>query len=250
MGRNDVALAHILQGRTREARDVYADEVVGAGEDQDRWPATVDLMLNITHYPDASAAHRAAALLANDPDGEERFWLGASAALEGRRTDLEGEIEALEAGAEEMAAREDSLEAQEYFGLALGLRGFEAIRRGDPETAREALERALARLPGSNVHDFLRFQLALMLLELGELREAEKYLKSLELYSPWLAGHLVTARVEYYLGQVYEALGDVESAKIHYGRFVSWWEDCDPELRDQWESGRQALERLTRESAS
>ena len=85
-----------------------------------------------------------------------------------------------------------------------------------------------------------------LLLDLARPREAERYFRSLVNWLP----HLLGAPAEYYLGQTYEALGDGEKAKFHYGRFVRWWEDCDPELRPWWERGRQALARLAREPVS
>ncbi|MEE8550170.1 MAG: tetratricopeptide repeat protein, partial [Gemmatimonadota bacterium] len=108
---------------------------------------------------------------------------------------------------------------------------------------------ALPELPGigphfvrSFAHGVLRFELGRLLLELGRAREAEPYFRSLEFISGF-----VGPQVEFYLGQVYEALDDPEEAKLHYARFVRRWEDCDPELRPLWERGRQALARLTGE---
>jgi hypothetical protein len=34
---------------------------------------------------------------------------------------------------------------------------------------------------------------------------------------------------------------------FHYGRFVNWWENADPELGPWLDRARQALERLTSE---
>ncbi len=82
-----------------------------------------------------------------------------------------------------------------------------------------------------------------VLLDLARPWEAERYFRSLVIFGRGAVG----APTEFYLGQVYEALGDFEEAKLHYGRFVRWWEDCDPELRPWWDRGREALERLTRE---
>ena len=81
-----------------------------------------------------------------------------------------------------------------------------------------------------------------LLLELGRAQEAEPYFRSLE-FEPFSVG----SQVEFYFGQVYEALDDPDEAKLHYARFVRLWEDSDPELRPLWERGRQALVRLTGE---
>ena len=34
------------------------------------------------------------------------------------------------------------------------------------------------------------------------------------------------------MAEIYEGLGNAEKAAYHYGRFVAYWKDADPEL--QW----------------
>jgi predicted Zn-dependent protease len=89
-------------------------------------------------------------------------------------------------------------------------------------------------------HFWFRILLGQLLLDEGDFARAERYLKPMEMRHRYL-----NAPIEFYLGQVYEGLGDEREARLHYARFVSWWEDCDPELRPMWEEGRAALQRLT-----
>ncbi len=182
----------------------------------------------------------------------DRFLIAGFAASEGRWADVETEVRALEADAEGALSQGDSLGAAESRAFSQALRGYAALRGGDSETAIRELQAALPELPGigpglvrSLAHAVLQFELGRLLLELGRAREAEPYFRSLEFF-PGLVG----PQVEFYLGQVYEALDDPEEAKLHYARFVRWWEDCDPELRPWWEQGREALARLAREPVS
>ncbi len=87
------------------------------------------------------------------------------------------------------------------------------------------------------IHGALRYEIGKMLLEQGELREAERYLESVEIHSG-------LAPAKLYLGQIYEASGDLQAARREYADFVRWWQDCDPELKPLWEEGRRTLERL------
>ncbi len=71
----------------------------------------------------------------------------------------------------------------------------------------------------------MRYELGQLWIELGDLRRAERYFQSLH-YHRWYA-----TPSDYYPGHVYEGLGDINKAKLHYGRFVRRWEDCDLALR-------------------
>ncbi len=179
----------------------------------------------------------------------DRFLIAGFAASEGRWADVETEVRALEANAEGALSEGDSLGAAESRAFSQAVRGYAALLGGDSETAIRELQAALPELPGLGpgrgfAHGVLQFELGRLLLELGRAREAEPYFRSLEFISGF-----VGPQVEFYLGQVYEALDDPEEAKLHYARFVRRWEDCDPELRPLWERGRKALGRLTREAS-
>ncbi len=51
----------------------------------------------------------------------------------------------------------------------------------------------------------------------------------------------------YYLGRIYDELDRPEDAAYHYGLFVEWWRDADPELQPWLNEGREALARLAGE---
>jgi tetratricopeptide (TPR) repeat protein len=59
------------------------------------------------------------------------------------------------------------------------------------------------------------------------------------------AGHLPHAYVR--VGELYEQRGDWETAVEYYGRFVSLWENADPELQPWVEEVRQTIARLSAE---
>ena len=98
------------------------------------------------------------------------------------------------------------------------------------------------------VHAVLRYKIGKALVEAGNVREAVRYLGSLRAWEPYPYPFRVPA--QYYLGIAYETMGNLDSARIHYGNFVRWWEDSDAEFRARWEEGRQALARLTVETSN
>jgi len=59
------------------------------------------------------------------------------------------------------------------------------------------------------------------------------------------AGHLAHAYVR--VGELYEQRGDWEQAIEYYGRFVSLWENADPEMQEWVEEVRQTIARLSAE---
>ncbi len=242
-----IGMLYQSRGRIREAREAYA-AIPGEApgflrfvrlQQQVGFLRFVSLQQQPGGRGDLAMAREAARKLATDPANPgtwNRILLGFFAAEEGRREDLEREIQALEsvAGAEESVA--DSLFRA---AGAEALRGVEASLRGDREAAIRSLEAALPHLWGP-LPALLRYELGRLWLEQDGFVEAERYLESLEMREPraW------SAPVEFYLGKVYEGLGNFEEARLHYGRFVSWWQDCDPELRPIWDQGRAALQRL------
>jgi tetratricopeptide (TPR) repeat protein len=192
----------------------------------------------------ASAA-ASAAVLAEEPAAETRFWLGAFAAVRERWVDAEAQLAALTApdSAGDAAAAFGAADRQ---ALAKALRGFVALRRGEYERARRLMEESL---PGLSVdaNAFARYELGKLALELGDPPAAKRYLDSLALRTQ--ARISLFAQVEYYLGVTHEALGQPDQALTHYGRFVNWWENADPELQPWVDRGRAALERLTAEAS-
>jgi len=110
------------------------------------------------------------------------------------------------------------LEAQEHRG------------RGDLEAAVETLEQ-MAR--PNNVQ---RWWIASLYMELDRPEQAERYLRSF-----WWSEYY---HANYYLGKVYEQLGQPEKAREAYQDFVEAWVNADPELQPMVEEAKQAIARL------
>jgi len=70
----------------------------------------------------------------------------------------------------------------------------------------------------------------------------------------WLAGIGMEGERSYMgirhfrMAEIYEELGDTEKAAHHYGRFVTYWKDADPELRWRVEEARRRMEALQGDS--
>jgi serine/threonine-protein kinase len=78
------------------------------------------------------------------------------------------------------------------------------------------------------------------LLRGGRLDEAEREFRIAAFWP------LYTVPAELGLGEVAEARGDDAAARLHYGRVVRWWRDCDPALRPVRDQARQGILRLDR----
>jgi tetratricopeptide (TPR) repeat protein len=67
----------------------------------------------------------------------------------------------------------------------------------------------------------------------------------------WLAGFGMPGERSYMgirhfrMGEIYEELGNAEKAAHHYGRFVTYWRDADPELQWRVQEARQRIEALS-----
>jgi serine/threonine-protein kinase len=165
----------------------------------------------------------------------DHYFLAALAARERRWDDFDLANTALQESARYAPASTRALRGREQQVL----RGLAASIRGDRRSAIRLLEGALPRISGTRAYP-LRYELGKLWLAEGDPRRAVGYLESIEYLAPAL-----NAPVEFYLGRAYEALDDVDRARAHYTRFVSWWEDCDPELEPLRAEGRDALNRLT-----
>jgi serine/threonine-protein kinase len=173
--------------------------------------------------------------LTRQPAPADHYFLTALAAREGRWDDFDREIAAL--GAAEMDAPTPAARVQRQREQQI-LRGLAASIRGERRSAIRLLEDTLPRISGTRVN-LLRYELGKLWLAEGNPRRAAGYFESIEYLVPAL-----NAPVELYLGRSYEALGEVDQARVHYARFVSWWEDCDLELEPLRAEGRRALDRL------
>ena len=169
-----------------------------------------------------------------------RALRAVQAANQGRWQVVEDEIQRFQNEAEERAAAGEQAAARTRTSYARILTAYTTLRRGDLDLAVAEYEKPLPNIAGWTLALF-RFSLAKALLERGDAGEAEKYF--LSLYDTAEAA----IPAQYYLGEVYEALGDPEKAKLHYARFLRWWENPDPELQPWVASAQAALERLAGE---
>jgi serine/threonine-protein kinase len=148
--------------------------------------------------------------------------------------------------ADSLSANGDSIAAVVAGGLADGLRGMLAARRGEYEEAISILRRAVLQSSALGgewmaVND-MRFTLAVALAELN--RESE----ALAVLDGGFDGAIfVEVPARLLAGQLYERRGDRERAIRAYSRVVELWRDCDPELVSQREVAERALDRLLAE---
>jgi class 3 adenylate cyclase/tetratricopeptide (TPR) repeat protein len=229
------AIAQIYEsrGRRHEAAEMLAPILGDLGSFWNYGLVASDLIdyRGTTDSVTAQAAER----LTREPSADDRFVVGALAAREQRWSDVERELRALEADVQAASPPDSNIGAR-----AQALRGYAAAVRGERRAAIRAFEEAYRWVTGPTA-GLVRVLLGKLWLEEGDFAQAERYFKTMELGD----AKVWQVPIEFYLGQVYEGLGDEHEARLHYARFVSWWEDCDPELRPMWEEGRAALQRLT-----
>jgi class 3 adenylate cyclase/tetratricopeptide (TPR) repeat protein len=247
-GQLQIALTHLLRGRIREARQAL---LTVSGEDPYGLHNSRHLLYwHVATFPDSSTAARVAEVVAASPFPEDRLMIGMFKASEGRWQEAEEQIRALESSGPGTTSEQTlgvgtrtTSAVVDGAALAQALRGYVAARQGDTRTAIHELEQALPKIPGHcpsvlcPYHALLRYETGRLQLAANNPRAAVQYLESVQ-FRP----HLTAA--ELYMGRAHEALGNMEKAKLNYGRVVRWWEDCDPELRPMWEEARQALNRL------
>jgi serine/threonine-protein kinase len=234
-------------GQTRKAREALDSW----GESSEVSVARFELVWHLAGYGDAETTQRALSVLTTDSQSHDRFLIGAVTASQGLWRDFDVQVTALQAEAEQAATERDSVEADEGRAYAAALMAYASAQRGERQAAIEALQAVLPRLPSlgpdfirSQIHEILRYELAKSHIEQGDFGRAEAYLKSLQFY------RTNTVPAEFRLARGYDGLGQLEKARLHYARVVKWWEDCDPELHAMWEQGRQALQRLTRQTTA
>jgi class 3 adenylate cyclase/tetratricopeptide (TPR) repeat protein/TolB-like protein len=226
-----IGYIYTTRGRLREAREAFE-----RGGELSSQTASLILQGALAADADPELKKRAAEALDLNYD-TEHFLLGALAAREHRWEDVDQQLEELKATWN--ASSRVGPDGLWTAAVAQALRGYSASVRGDRQAAIRAFTDALPHL-GGTLTILLRLELGKAWLGEGDFRRAEQYLRHVEFALP-----AVNTPTEFYLGQAYEGLGNIPEAKLHYGRFVSWWKDCDPGLRPMWEQGRAALERLT-----
>ncbi|MBI4541115.1 MAG: tetratricopeptide repeat protein [Gemmatimonadetes bacterium] len=134
--------------------------------------------------------------------------------------------------AEHAQSRGDSLLARRQDALARTLEAIGLWRRGQPRAALPALLAAY-REAGGAAQEFM-WALGMLHRELGQLQEAERYLRALSL----------DPLAHYHLGKIYEELGEREKARKSCELFVNAWKDADPELQPLVQETRERLARL------
>jgi serine/threonine-protein kinase len=232
----------LYRGRLREAGEILLTPEgsvrIGNYAGEPGGPRAI-LIAALLGLPVGDLASRAAAALPAEPTPTDRLLLGAWAAAEGRWTDHQAQLRALEA----LAAGGDSLLRNEA-GLPLALRGIGAAARGDRRAALHDLQAALPEIdggcPGSRcfLHSALRFRVGELLLQAGDARAALPWLRSVRQYDPSATYGKLR------LAQALEALDDAAAASREYALVVRDWQDADRELQPLVEEARSALRRL------
>jgi tetratricopeptide (TPR) repeat protein len=242
VGYNTLGFINRHRGRIEEAARAFGEEATLESRRADVSAARFDLVAYNYDLEDIETARAAAEVLRRDPTPGDRFRLGVLAVDEGASETVEDQIAALESVFGDSDLERERVAALASRSLAQALRCYAAVGARDVPTALEEFEKPMPRL-SNEAYELLIYELGKLLLEMGDLAEAARFFDTL-IYTP------AQTQAEYYLGEAYERLGDEERARLHYARFVRWWEDADPELRPWRERGRRALERLVGEPRS
>jgi hypothetical protein len=237
------ALAYLLRGRVREALALSDTGYVMLGCADCPWRGR--LYLALFGLADSVTGDRAARELAGVPDWDVLTHRAMYSATRGRFEEAEGVAALMERGAYDSTAMRDSA------GLACGrthakvIRTFAAGYREGPlaiPTLREVA--VLPYMSGCDMHLIpLRFLLIRILAESENAEDATPYFNGFDPF--W--DFEVIAPLEFYRGRVAERLGDLEQARYHYSRFVSWWDKADVHLQPFRDQARDALARLAEE---
>ena len=258
---------NVVQGRERAARDAYAEAI----SLQPQWQMMIyryramgfHLLypypradLEVLHDELARWDGRHAPLNLNQNHFEgttiQAFLLG----LTNWRLEEEEAVEAYVADLDRLsvAQPDDSL----AYSLARTLEGLQVWRRGEPERALQFFDDARLHFPvwvtGAGFYDepLVHYLRAEILYGEGRLEEALPWYASLD------DGGVAPAALAgvFYLGpsylrqaQIYDQLGENDTAIDFYERFIELWKDCDVELRPHVEEARERLGRLLEASS-
>ena len=187
------------------------------------------------------------AFQAVDTDTTGWFFVGAYAADRGRWSEHAAAVQAFRAAAvfrtTARQAGRDSIDSRAFSGAANALEGYGLWKRG---RAREALplltagQRDMVGLsPAAEANGFIRWWIALLLLELGKPAEAVPYLQTLWPGSIWRDPF-----VAYELGRAYAQMGENRKAIEAYQEALLAWRDADPVLKPRIEAARREIARL------
>ncbi len=180
-------------------------------------------------------------------DAETRtpsFYTAAYAIATGEPNAAADAIKRLKAAVQYHREAGDSAAARVTLGVMSALSGLDAWKnQGDIARALRLLEEVQSRdlFDQYQVNRTLRWWLAELLVESGQLSEATRYYESLveapdnALYDP---------PAMYRLAQLYERLGETARARHAYSSVLICWRDADPAMRPWIDDARVALERL------
>jgi serine/threonine-protein kinase len=183
------------------------------------------------------------------------LWMDGLAALAtGRVSDLHRDIATLQRMGDTLKVESDpdsstlaTIKRIEAAAFANALLGYEELHRGDRAGALAHLSAAAEQLrPIDSWVTIIDYQLGREYLARGDYDNAYKHMLTPQRWATGGGIELIVPR-EFYLGQIAEGRGDRGAAREHYGRFVRWWRNCDPELRPWWEEGRRGLARVSEE---
>lgn len=230
------------RGQLAEIRSRLAEVEGDAGRD-DAWPERWELMLHLTASPDSVTAHRAASYLAASSYPLVRVWGGLLAVMEHRWDDAEAiEVWAERDWAKQFPQQAVNLGPKAGPSYAALLRAFRLFAQGDGSklVAIDTALRHVDRLSANEVNATVRFLTGRLLLERGQLADAERYFLSFGAFD------FLGVQAGYHLAQIADRLGRSEEALARYQWFLRWWEGADPELQQPVVEAREAIRRLAR----
>jgi hypothetical protein len=166
------------------------------------------------------------------------FYAGAYAADRERWADNATALRRLRTAASRALAEGDSTTASFTAGMARALEGYGSLkkRRGDEALSMltAAQRDATAWGPLEVVNATIRFWLSRLLLDRGELQEAQRYAASF-----WQDPLAALS-----LAQLCEQMEDYDKARAAYAFFADSWRDADPDLQPLVEEARRSAARL------
>ncbi len=172
-----------------------------------------------------------------EPPGWWTICIGAFAADRGRWGDFDRVRAVLRERIDEAGV--DSVTILARTATLRALEGYGAWRRGDLQVAWDALQDA-ATLGAHESYDVieLRWWLAELAQQRGELDLAIHYLETFNIYEEFPLASLLR-------GRAYEELGESERARDAYETFIRFWATADSELQPLVDSARDRLATLS-----
>ncbi len=215
--RSRTVVSHVLLARAEAARDRPQAAAEHFGVILDHFPA--ESLGDLDSYITRTTVRSGAALL--------------------------GQVEVAELFATAYPAYPDPDHPVSRYGEALA-DGTEALARGDPEAALQALAQIPLEMRPGPWEPNRHLAFGLTFAELGQVDSAVAHLETL-IRPAAITGGLRTwlPATERRLAELEESRGDIDAAIRHYRRFLELWLDADPKLQGQVDAARRALARLS-----